>query len=239
MINDDGYFAQYPAPIFEASCKDHIDTVINHSTPYYGPLLYWLVRSCGATYVAEVGVCKGWASYFMASGVKDNMTRWAVGENGQYYGIDTSGYTKELQEMMREKGLPVTMIQKDSYDLVPEDFKNDKFGLVFIDGWHSRQHLLKEVDFFYPKIHDTGRGYMVIHDCYGWVLEATLEVINNPKYKWEHIRFFDNCGLAILRRMDNYEERTQANTWKEGPQDDIRPKDEFGGVDGLEDTVSE
>jgi len=48
MIDDrEGYFKQFDAPIFEASCKDHIDTVINHSTPYYGPMLYWLVRCIG------------------------------------------------------------------------------------------------------------------------------------------------------------------------------------------------
>ena len=228
MIDDKGYFAQYPAPIFEASCKDHLDTLINHSTPYYGPLLYWLIRCAGTTNVAEIGVCYGWTSYFMASGVKDNLTRRGIQnptvEEGQYYGIDTSGIVVELQEKLRAKGLPATFLQMDSYDLTPQHFHpTNSFGLVFIDGWHSEQHLLKEVELFYPMLIDGGRGYMIIHDCYGWVFEPTLTILKDPKYKWEYIRFMDNYGLAILRKMDNYHADDNPKAiWKEGPQPDIR-----------------
>jgi len=224
MIDDKGYFKQFPSPIFEASCKDHIDTVINHSTPYFGPLLYWIVRNSGTYFVAEVGVCKGWSSYFLASGVRDNMTRQGMkgDKTGHYYGIDTSGIVKELQEKLRAKGLPVTMVQKDSYDLTRKDLPlSGHFGVVFIDGWHSEQHLLKEVEFFYPMLPDGGRGYMVIHDCYGWVMEPMQKVLNNPKYEWEYIRFPNNYGLAILRKMENYKEDPK-KTWPNGPQKDIR-----------------
>jgi len=210
MIDDKGYFKQFPQPIFEASCKDHIDTVINHSTPYYGPLLYWLTRCCGAKYAMEIGVCKGWTSYFLASGVKDNMTRLTGG--GQYYGIDISGELPVLQEKLRAKGLPVTMLQMDSWDITPETFaiKDNafagpaKFGIAFIDGWHSAQHLFKEIDIVYPLLVDKGRGYMIIHDTYGWVMEPMQKVMKNPKYKFESVRFQDNYGLTILRKMDNY-----------------------------------
>ena len=226
MINDEGYFKQYPAPIFEASCKDHIDMPINHSTPYYGPLLYWLARCAGAFYVAEVGVCYGYTSYFLASAVRDNMTRQGMTgeESGHYYGIDISGRTVELQEKLRAKGLPVSMIQKDSFDLVPQDFATNSFGLVFIDGWHSEQHLRKELDFFYPMVHGSGRGYIVIHDCYGWVFEPMQKILKDPKYNFEYIRFYDNYGLAILRKMDGYTEDVQ-RIWPNGPQPDIRNED--------------
>ena len=222
MINDQGYFKEYPAPIFEASCKDHIDTVINHSTPYYGPLMYWLVRACDATNVVEIGVCKAYSSYFLAAGVKDNMTRHGCG--GQYYGIDISGELPGFERNFREKGLPVTMLQMDSWDMKPETFGGKQLGLVFIDGWHSRQHLLKEVDILYPLLLDGGRGYMVIHDVYGWVSEPVEEVYKNPKYKWEKIRFFNNYGLAILRKMDNHVDNPRLY-WPQGPEPDIRNED--------------
>jgi hypothetical protein len=228
MFNDQGYFKEYPAPIFEASCKDHIAPQINHTTPYYGPLLYWLIRCCGARNVAEIGVAYGWTSYFMASGVKDNLIRQGVTnitvEQGQYYGIDPSLAVTNLQEQCRNQGLPATFLQMDSYDLTPEHFlPTNSFGLVFIDGWHSAQHLYKEMELFYPMVVDGGRGYIVIHDCYAWVYEPLLTILKDPKYKFEYIRFFDNYGLAILRKMDNYTaDDNPRKMWAEGAQEDIR-----------------
>jgi len=223
MIDDKGYFKQFPQPIFEASCKDHIDTVINHSTPYYGPLLYWLTRCAAAKFVLEIGVCKGWTSYFLASGVKDNLTRNPG--TGQYYGVDISGITAELQKKLRDKGLPVTMLQMDSWDITTKSFPlGSDFGLVFIDGWHSAQHLFKEIEITYPMLRGKGRGYMVIHDTYGWVMKPMQEVMKNPNYNFECIRFEDNYGLTILRKMDGYVENPD-KTWKEGPQPDIKPKE--------------
>lgn len=232
MINDNGYFKEFSAPIFEASCKDHIDTVINHSTPYYGPLLYWLIRCAAAKFVVEIGVCKGWASYFMASGVKDNLSRAGLCnteeetfKNGHYYGVDVSGIVDELQVKLREKGLPVTMIQKDSYDLTKKDFPLvGYFNLAFIDGWHSRQHLLKEFEILYPMMLKGGNGYIVVHDVYGWVAEPMNEILNDPQYNFECVRFFDNYGLAILRVMEGYIEDPK-HYWPQGPEPDCRNKD--------------
>jgi len=222
MINDQGYFKEFPAPIFEASCKDHIDTVINHSTPYYGPFLYWLMRCCDANYAVEIGVCKAYSSYFIASGINDNMTRLSC--NGQYYGVDISGELPTLEKKLREKGLPVTMLQMDSWDITKETFGGNQLGFAFIDGWHSEQHLLKEVDLLYPLLKDGGSGYLAIHDAYGWVCKPMQKVLNNPKYKWEYIRFFQNYGMAILRKMENYVEDPD-KLWPQGPEPDIRNED--------------
>ena len=223
MIRDEGYFAEFPQPIFEASCKEHIDTVINHSTPYYGPLMYWLARCADVSHAVEIGVCKAYTSYFLAAAIKDNMTRHCM-ENGQYYGIDISGELPEFERKFKEKGLPATMLQMDSWDITPETFGGHQLGLAFIDGWHSRQHLLKEVELLYPLLLDAGRGYMVIHDAYGWVMEPMQEVLADPRYSWEYIRFFNNYGLAVLRKMDNYVEDPKT-MWPQGPEPDIRNED--------------
>lgn len=219
MIDDQGYFKQFPSPIFEASCKDHIDTVINHSTPYFGPLIYWIARSIEAKCVLEIGVCKSYSSYFLASAVKDNMTRY--GGNGFYYGIDTSN-TKPYEEQLRAKGLPVTMIQMDSWDITRETFPpNTKFHLIFQDGYHSSQHFLKEIEILYPMLYGEGKGYLIIHDAYAWVMKPLREVLANPKYEWEYVRFRNNYGLAILRKMENYKEDPDA-IWPQGPQPDLK-----------------
>jgi len=231
MIIDDGYFTEFDSPIFKATCENHIDTVINHSTPYYGPMLYWLVRSIGARFVVEIGVCKGWTSYFLAAGVKDNLNRAGldktmeeIDRNGHYYGVDISGALPELEAKLRAKNLPVTMIQKDSYYLTPSDFKTQSFHLVFIDGWHSRQHLLKEFEIMYPLVVKGGSGYIVVHDCYGWVAEPMQEILHDPKYNFEYVRFFDNYGLAILRIMDGYVDDPK-KWWPQGPEPDCIKED--------------
>ncbi|MDP8265819.1 MAG: class I SAM-dependent methyltransferase [Candidatus Aceula meridiana] len=233
MIDDrEGYFQQFNAPIFEATCKEHIDTVMNHSTPYYGPLLYWLVRSAGIRFAVEIGVCKGWTSYFIAAGIKDNLNRAGLDKtvestshNGHYYGVDISGIVVELEEKLRAKGLPATMVQKDSYHMTKEDFPlASMFHLAFIDGWHSRQHLLKEFEILYPMMAKGGTGYIVVHDVYGWVAEPMQEVLKDPRYKFEYVRFFDNYGLAILRVMDDYIEDPK-HYWPQGPEPDCINED--------------
>jgi len=222
MIQDLGYFSEFKSPIFEASCKDHIDTVINHSTPYYGPLMYWIVRSCDANFAVEIGVCKAYSSYFIAAGIKDNMVRHGCA--GQYYGVDISGELPTLEAKLREKDLPVTMLQMDSWDMTHATFGNNPIGFAFVDGWHSEQHILKEVDLLYPMLKNGGHGYLAIHDTYGWVCKPMQKIMNNPKYKWEYIRFFNNYGFTLLRKMEDYHEDPDA-IWPQGPEPDIRNED--------------
>lgn len=224
LETDKQYFEQYPQPIFEASMRGHFGP-INHSTPYYGPFLYWLARCSGARFVVEIGVCKAYTSFFLASAVKDNMTRQGV-DNGRYWGVDISGEIPEFERKMREKGLPVNMLQMDSWDLKPETFDGNKLGVAFIDGWHSRQHLLKEVEILYPLLVDGGRGYMVIHDTYGWVSEPIVEVLKDPRYEFEHISFADNYGLTILRKVKDYKFDPRA-VWPQGPEPDIKPGEDY------------
>jgi hypothetical protein len=231
MIRNDGYFDQYKAPIFEASCADHIEaSIINHSCPYFGPLLYWLVRSIGINYAMEIGVCKAYTSYFIASGIKDNMTRQGI-DHGQYWGVDISLQLPEFQEQMRAKGLPVTMLVMDSWNLKPDTFGGNQLGLAFIDGWHSRQHVLKEMEIIYPMMLDKGRGYIVLHDTHSHINQPILEILKDPRYKLEYIRFMDNYGLTILRKMDNYVEDPLA-VWPQGPEVDIVPEGDYYGGKG-------
>ena len=223
MIKDDGYFEEHHAPLFKTMCDAHIDTTINHSTPYYGPLLYSLARCCGATRALEIGVCKAWTSFFLAMGVKENADRHGV--SSHYFGVDISTEIKDFEKMLREKGLEATMLVMDSWDLTKKSFDPEgDFGIIFIDGWHSEQHLLKEVEITYDMLVDSGRGYMVIHDTHAWVMKPLQKILADKRYNFEYIRFMDNYGLTILRKMDNYVEDPD-KAWPQGAQEDIVPVD--------------
>ena len=126
-LPDMDYFKVYPAPMFEAMYSQHIGPM-NSTTPYYGPLIYWLCRCANALTVMEIGMAQGWSSFFMASAVKDEATRHGV--NGMYYGVDITDHL-DLIKSMTDRDVPVTFINKDSLDLIPSDWDNKQLDVVF------------------------------------------------------------------------------------------------------------
>jgi len=50
---DEALFKEYPAPLWESAMRLH-HTLINHTTPFFGPLLYWLIRAIGGIDVIEI-----------------------------------------------------------------------------------------------------------------------------------------------------------------------------------------
>lgn len=205
------YFKQYPAPMFEAMFNLHVSD-INSTTPYYGPLLYWLCRCANALNVLEIGIFQGWSSFFMASAVKDEGVR--QGTPTMYYAVDVSDCSILIKNML-ERDLPVKFIQKDSLELKPSDWDNKTLDLVFQDGWHSTEYVLAELKILLPFLKDKGYGYWVMHDAYGYCEEA-VEEIKKLHPNWELTRFSQNYGLAIFRNMDNYDYKQKR--WPTGPQ---------------------
>ena len=212
---DMDYFKKYPAPMFEAMFNQHIGPM-NSTTPYYGPLMYWLIRAVGALNVMEIGVAQGWSSYFMACGVADESARYGV--EGTYYAVDIAD-KGPLMKAMKDRGANVKFIQKDSLKLVPEDFDNKKMDLIFQDGWHSSEYVMDELALLRPHLKDKGDGYWIMHDIYAWCEEVYPEVLK--KYDWESIRFLRNYGLGILRNMTNYDHKKVY--WPTGPQKPAYP----------------
>jgi len=202
---DKDYFNQYPAEIFELLARNHY-VQINHTTPFYGILLYSIIKSIQAYNVVEIGTGYGWCSYFMAQAVKENVARHKE-MPGRYLAVDISDRTKELFDQMKKDGLPVEYMYKDSLEIKPEDliFNDRKLDLLFQDGNHRPDYCLKELDIIYPMLKGNGEGYLVAHDTYAWCEEYFKAIYNNPKYQWEFVSFPFNMGITVFRKMEGYD----------------------------------
>ena len=200
---DKEYFEQYPSEILETLQKLHF-THINHTLCYYGPMLYFFTRAIGAKHVIELGHAECYSSYYLSSALLDHAKRFGISDP-MYFGIDII-QTDKAKKNLTAKGLPHTIINMDTINLTSETFKGITFDLIFQDGAHDSRHMVHEIEILYPQLRDGGCGYLVAHDCYGPGEEGFYKIVNNPKYKWEYCRIFDNTyGLAILRKMDNYD----------------------------------
>jgi hypothetical protein len=202
----------HPAPMFEAMCRLNPCESINGTTPNYGPLLYALARALPAFNILEIGVAEGWCSGFMSWAVRENNTRF--GMNGRFYGIDIDDKT-HLQSEYDSMKLPATFIShpKGSVDyLRANPWPKASFDLMFIDGLHQVEYVLEEVKLLYPLLKGNGQGYLCFHDIYAfvedvWPLLVKMEApdINGVmKPAWEHIRFQENYGFGMLRKMEGY-----------------------------------
>ena len=212
-----GYFDIYPAPMFEAMAKLCPSEVINSTTPHYGPLLYTLGRAIGALKVLEIGVAQGWSSGFMSWAVKENGTRHGV--EGRYFGLDVQ--EKDAAQKAHDAlGLPSTFIihEKGSVDFLENQklWEPETFDLIFVDGWHNVEYVKRETELLYPLLKGNGAGYMAHHDIYAWCEELWPQIIKDPRYQWEHIRFLHNYGFGLLRKMEGYDHTKKF--WPDGDQ---------------------
>lgn len=205
-----GYFDKYPAPMWEAMCRLNPCEQMNATTPHYGPMLYTMASAIPAFNVLEIGVAEGWCSGFMAWAVKQNNARF--GMTGKYYGIDIDK-KDHLQAWHDEIALPSTFIHhpKGSVDyLRTKPFPPEFFDLIFIDGLHQNEYLKAEVELLYPMLKGKGTGYLCLHDVYAFVEKAWPDIVGRVapdmnganKPAWEHLRFRENYGFGILRKME-------------------------------------
>ena len=223
--DDLGYFKKHPAPMWEAMCRLNPTTAINSTTPHYGPLLYAVARAMGAHNILEIGVAEGYSSGFLAWGLKENNTRYAA--NGRYFGLDT-GDKGHVEKAHQEEGLPSVFIkhERGSVDFLEHQriWTPNFFDLVFIDGWHNVEYVKREMELLYPLVKGNGCGYIAHHDIYAfceklwpWMVQQQAPDINGVmRAKYEHIRFLDNYGFGLLRKMEGYDHSKVF--WPDGDQ---------------------
>jgi hypothetical protein len=202
---DIAYFMDFPAPVMERTHTGHF-TIINATIPFFGPMLYYMIRAIGCEQVLEIGVAEGYSSYYMAQAIKDNAVRYQMFGN-RYYGIDIALQEPAKKGLERDK-LPIVLYEMDSMDL-PGPMAGVTLDLVFQDGCHDREHVLYEFKTMYRQLKGNGKGYWIAHDCFGDparnAVEGVDEIIRLIKegvYNMEYCRIWDIYGLAIFRKMD-------------------------------------
>ncbi len=215
--NDKKLFDEHPAPLWEAWMEMH-PAHINCTTPSYGPMMYWIMRAITGPNAVEIGVAQGYTSWFIAQGVKDNNTRF--GCDGKYVAIDI-GDKRPIFDPWIKDGLPMEFWQTDSLK-VTHEMLNEAFpsgiDLIFQDGWHNTEHCMKELELYYPHLKGNGDGYLIMHDIYAYCEEYYKEVMKDPRWNFESVRFLNNYGLAICRKMDGYDH--DKVFWPTGDQPD-------------------
>lgn len=197
---DKELFDEHPDKIMESIMLHH-PSCINGTLPFYGPLLNFLIKASTGVNALEIGVAQGYSSYFMAQAIQYNNARFK--HAGKYVGIDIGDKTP-LFEDMRRMDLPVEFWHMDSLEALPL-MKGREFDVIFQDGYHNTQHCLKELELFYPMLKGKGDGYLVIHDVYAYCEEYYKIMMKDSRYKFESVRFLNNYGLAICRKMEGYD----------------------------------
>ena len=200
------YFETYPAPVMEHIHKLHY-TNVNSTITFFGPMLYFMLRALVSERVLEIGHAEGYTAHYLAHAVKDNGVRFGMKDN-MYYGVDIV-QTDKVRAALDAEGLPNTLINIDSALITPDTFKDITFDVVFQDGAHDTEHVLHEIKTLWPQLRGDGKGYWIFHDCYGPAEEGFREVkklIEAGVFKCEWIRIDCIYGLAILRKIDNYDQ---------------------------------
>jgi SAM-dependent methyltransferase len=199
-------FDEYAAPLMELIHSAH-KVNINSTIPFFGVMLYFLIRELGCERVLEIGHAEGYTAFYMAHAVKDNGVRFGMKGN-HYIGIDIV-QTEKTGDMLKSAGLPATCLNMDSMTMKEDSFGEEKFDLIFQDGCHDTEHILYEMKTLYPKLKGEGKGYFLMHDVYGPGEEGGREVkklIEAGVYKFEYVRLYTPYGLAIMRKMDGWDE---------------------------------
>jgi len=207
------YFEEYSAPVMENIQRMHF-TNINSTIPYFGPMLYLLVRQFGCEQILEIGHAEGYSSFYLAHGVKDNATRFKMAGN-HYYGIDIV-QTDKVRENLLAEGLPVTIINKDSMTLDETSFPGLIFDIIFQDGCHDTEHVVYEFNAMWGQLKDKGNGYWIAHDAAGPAWEGCNEIkrlLIERNIPHEVITLGGAYGLMIIRKMEGFDYND--NPWKD------------------------
>lgn len=183
----------------------------------YGEFMYELVRDNKFDKTLEVGMAYGTSAMYLCQGIAlfngkhisldpFQSTQWkGIGK----FNVEQSGLDRyfRLIEQPSYLGLPqvltelITNLKVSGWNSKEFKESKDKYGLVFIDGWHTFDYTL--VDFFYSDLLLNVGGYIIIDDVkFDAVKELTYYLDSNFKH-YERINRPDLRLFAIYKKIRN------------------------------------
>lgn len=123
----------------------------------------------------------------------------ALPAGGQFIGIDINDYrTPEAIKAYSTPGIAIDFFHGNSLD-VAQLLPNNHFDMIFIDGDHSWEHVIKEFKSYEPKL--SRNGFFVYHDTIH--LEGCRKIVEYAMhwgYKSVTLNTPEGRGLSILHR---------------------------------------
>lgn len=133
---------------------------------------------------------------------------WGKDTNKLFNNEDHFSYYKKMLKKY-ENNTKCEIIKKDSKKLIVEDFQNQKFGLVYIDGDHTYDYVINDLEIAKNIIEDN--GVIILNDYtkydpffkteYGVVDAVNVFINENPEYKITYLALDDNmfCDVALKK----------------------------------------
>jgi predicted O-methyltransferase YrrM len=145
------------------------------------------------------------------SGLSTSVFLKYINDNGTLISVDRDSKSPFLFNYQPVKNHQI--IIKDSLDFLSTS--EDTFDLIFLDDWHSKDHVLKEIELCENLIHE--RSLILIHDAMWGCIDPKYNFSNhNPEFadggvaaalldldrkKWEFCTIPFSHGITILRKI--------------------------------------
>jgi predicted O-methyltransferase YrrM len=173
----------------------HINDEMNATCAYFPQLIYMFAKSIDAEHILEVGTAEGYGSYYLAKAAQET--------KGMFYGIDINqGLVDKVNAKLENEGLPHQLICADTKELTSLPFP--RVDIAFLDGEHTSEAVLHEIELIYPILNKRGLGWIFIHDVVDCGnSEAWLKLTQDKRF--ESTCIHAHYGLGILRAIEGME----------------------------------
>lgn len=188
-----------------AGFSHHFMNEINSTLPYYPLLMYIFIRAHDQKQILEVGIEEGYSTYYLAHAAKMS--------GGMYYGIDINQESCDNADReLTKAGLPHKIICADTKEIEKIDFM-DRIDFAFLDGEHTTEAVLHEIELIYPLLNGRGRGYVFIHDIVDMGnAGAWLKLKHDERF--ETLGMEPNYGLGIARKIEGLDYEDTARKYE-------------------------
>ena len=184
------------------------DEGVQSAVAYHGLFLYYATIADGITYAVELGSQYGWSACWIAGAMRDR------GLAGLVHCVDHFNeggveYQAKWEQNLTRWGVAQWVVphRGDILEILPT--LPGGIQLAFIDSWHSRAHLQKELELLCPKLAEC--SLLCLHDTFN---PEFPQYVNFAQFELEQffpfegrLDFQEASGFTILSRGHRLRER--------------------------------